>query len=103
MYILERAHRKVLFECRRDDLWFQTLTIFFWVHGSMNEGELRTNVRSISRRRGLADANITRFPTSFLILGVWRACLRTGLSLFFSDMFMDSWNFCGTDGREKVE
>lgn len=44
----------------------------------------RTNVRSISCLRGLADAKITRLPASFLMLGVCRACVRT--ALFFSDI-----------------
>ena len=39
----------------------------------------RTNVLRISFLRGLCEAKTIRFPKSFFMLGVWRACERIEL------------------------
>ena len=48
----------------------------------------RTKVRRMSLLRGLLDARMTRFPTSFWSAGVLRACSSTGLC-FGSSTFFD--------------
>ena len=43
-------------------------------HGDMEDRDRRTNVLRISLLRGLFDARTMRFPESFLMAGIRRAC-----------------------------
>lgn len=59
----------------------------FWdQHGAVALSFERTKVLRISFLRGLFEANTTRFPYNFFIIGVWSAWGRTGC---FGDMVLN--------------
>jgi hypothetical protein len=93
MYFLKGTQWKVLLERRRYNRRGQTLRHVEKIRDQYKASEFRsrrTNLLRISFLRGLFDAKITRFPESFFMLGILRACERT--ELCFEGIFAEAIN-----------